>query len=218
LGTGPCEADALRPYGTRLSSMPAFSARSFQKALRDTWFFNVRAHVLAGIVVALALIPEAIAFSVIAGVDPQVGLYAAFPSHGLEYLLAATLLTGVLQVLAGVFRLGGLMRFVSRSVVTGFVNALAILIFLAQLPEITRENARLMVFAILAVGLIIIYGLPRLTKSIPSPLVCIVVLTAAAILLGLDVRVVGGGSRPWWPGSWWCSPTTLPWALWWGYF
>jgi sulfate permease, SulP family len=111
--------------------------------------------------------------------------------HGLEYLLAATLLTGVLQVLAGVFRLGALMRFVSRSVVTGFVNALAILIFLAQLPEMTGENARLLVFAVVGAGLLIIYGLPRLTKAVPSPLVCIVVLTAAAILLGFDVRTVG---------------------------
>ncbi|TVR64355.1 MAG: SulP family inorganic anion transporter [Gemmatimonadales bacterium] len=202
--------------------MPAFSARSFQQTVRKTWFFNVRGDVLAGLVVALALIPEAIAFSVIAGVDPQVGLYAAFSislltaffggrpgmisgatgamallmvtlvrEHGLEYLLAATLLTGVLQVLAGVFRLGGLMRFVSRSVVTGFVNALAILIFLAQLPEITGENFRLLVLVILAAGLVIIYGLPRITKSIPSPLVCIVALTAVAMFLGLDVRVVG---------------------------
>ncbi|TVR55458.1 MAG: SulP family inorganic anion transporter [Gemmatimonadales bacterium] len=192
------------------------------RSLRDTWFFNLRGDVLAGIVVALALIPEAIAFSVIAGVDPKVGLYAAFSiavitafaggrpgmisaatgamallmvvlvrEHGLEYLLAATLLTGVLQVLAGVFRLGALMRFVSRSVVTGFVNALAILIFLAQLPEMTGENARLLVFGVVAAGLIIIYGLPRLTKAVPSPLVCIVVLTAAAIFLGFDVRTVG---------------------------
>jgi len=111
--------------------------------------------------------------------------------HGLEYLLAATLLTGVLQVLAGVFKLGVLMRFVSRSVVTGFVNALAILIFLAQLPEITGENARVLVLAMVAVGLVIIYGLPRITRTIPSPLVCIVVLTAAAIFLGFDMRTVG---------------------------
>jgi len=192
------------------------------QSLRQTWFFNVRGDVLAGLVVALALIPEAIAFSVIAGVDPKVGLYASFSiavitafaggrpgmisaatgamallmvllvrEHGLEYLLAATLLTGVLQVLAGVFKLGVLMRFVSRSVVTGFVNALAILIFLAQLPEITGENARVLVLAMVAVGLVIIYGLPRITRTIPSPLVCIVVLTAAAIFLGFDMRTVG---------------------------
>ncbi|CAN5807367.1 SulP family inorganic anion transporter [soil metagenome] len=192
------------------------------RALRQEWFFNVRGDVLAGLVVALALIPEAIAFSVIAGVDPKVGLYASFSiavitafaggrpgmisaatgamallmvllvrEHGLQYLLAATLLTGVLQMLAGFFKLGVLMRFVSRSVVTGFVNALAILIFMAQLPEITGENARLLVLAMVAVGLLIIYGLPRITRVVPSPLVCIVVLTAAAIFLGFDMRTVG---------------------------
>lgn len=136
--------------------------------LKAEWFGNTRADILAGLVVALALIPEAIAFSIIAGVDPRVGLYASFciavviafvggrpgmisaatgamalvmvtlvKEHGLDYLLAATLLTGVLQIGAGALRLGELMRFVSRSVVTGFVNALAILIFMAQLPELT---------------------------------------------------------------------------------
>ena len=189
-------------------------------SLRDTWFCNVRADLLAGMVVALALIPEAIAFSIIAGVDPRVGLYASFciavvvaftggrpgmisaatgamallmvdlvRDHGLEYLLAATVLTGVLQVVAGLLRLGSLMRFVSRSVVTGFVNALAILIFMAQLPELT--GASWQVYAMVLVGLGIIYGLPRLTRAIPSPLVCIVLLTIAAVLLGLEVRTVG---------------------------
>lgn len=192
------------------------------RALKQSWFSNVRGDLLAGTVVALALIPEAIAFSIIAGVDPKVGLYASFciavitaivggrpgmisaatgamalvmvtlvRDHGLEYLLAATLLTGVLQILAGIMRLGLLMRFVSRSVVTGFVNALAILIFLAQLPEITGDNATGIVFAVLAAGLIIIYGLPYITKAVPSPLVCIVVLTGAAIYFGLDLRTVG---------------------------
>jgi SulP family sulfate permease len=191
-------------------------------ALRREWLFNIRGDLLAGMVVALALIPEAIAFSVIAGVDPKVGLYASFciavitafvggrpgmisaatgamalvmvslvRDHGLQYLLAATLLTGLLQMVAGVLRLGGLMRFVSRSVVTGFVNALAILIFLAQLPELTGANARPVVFAVAAAGLAIIYGLPYLTRTIPSPLVCIVALTALSVALGLDVRTVG---------------------------
>ncbi len=191
-------------------------------ALKQSWFSNIRGDVLAGIVVALALIPEAIAFSVIAGVDPKVGLYASFSiavitaivggrpgmisaatgamalvmvtlvrDHGLEYLLAATVLTGLLQILAGVFRLGLLMRFVSRSVVTGFVNALAILIFLAQLPEITGDNATVMVYAVLAAGLVIIYGMPYLTKAVPSPLVCIVVLTGLAMYFGFDLRTVG---------------------------
>jgi len=192
------------------------------RALKQSWFSNVRGDLLAGTVVALALIPEAIAFSIIAGVDPKVGLYASFciavitaivggrpgmisaatgamalvmvtlvRDHGLEYLLAATLLTGVLQILAGIMKLGLLMRFVSRSVVTGFVNALAILIFLAQLPEITGDNATGIVIAVLAAGLIIIYGLPYITKAVPSPLVCIVVLTGAAIYFGLDLRTVG---------------------------
>lgn len=192
---------------------------SIQK-IHEQWFSNVRGDVLAGVVVALALIPEAIAFSIIAGVDPKVGLYASFciavviaftggragmisgatgamallmvtlvREHGLEYLLAATLLTGVLQIIAGGLRLGVLMRFVSKSVVTGFVNALAILIFLAQVPELT--NVSWVVYAMTAVGLAIIYLLPYVTKAVPSPLVCIVVLTAVAMTMGLEIRTVG---------------------------
>lgn len=188
--------------------------------MRQEWLSNIRGDVLAGLVVALALIPEAIAFSIIAGVDPKVGLYASFSmavviaiaggragmisaatgamalvmvtlvkEHGLQYLLAATLLTGVLQMGAGFLKLGRLMRFVSRSVVTGFVNALAILIFLAQLPELT--NVSWVVYAMTAAGLCIIYGLPYITKAVPSPLVCIVVLTAASMAMGLDIRTVG---------------------------
>ena len=187
---------------------------------RQDWLGNIRGDLLAGMVVALALIPEAIAFSVIAGVDPKVGLYASFciavviafvggrpgmisaatgamallmvvlvKQHGLEYLMAATLLTGVLQIIAGYIKLGSLMRFVSRSVVTGFVNALAILIFMAQLPELT--NVTWHVYAMTAGGLAIIYLFPYLTKAIPSPLVTIVVLTAIAMVLGLDIRTVG---------------------------
>ena len=189
-------------------------------SFRQDWLSNVRGDLLAGIVVALALIPEAIAFSIIAGVDPKVGLYASFcisvviaftggrsgmisaatgamallmvtlvKDHGLQYLLAATVLTGVLQIIAGWVRLGALMRFVSRSVVTGFVNALAILIFLAQLPELT--NVTWHVYAMTAGGLAIIYGLPYITKAIPSPLVTIVVLTAVAIFMDMDIRTVG---------------------------
>ncbi len=193
-------------------------------SLRQTWFFNTRNDILAGLVVALALIPEAIAFSIIAGVDPKVGLYASFSiatliafaggrpgmisaatgamalviaslvkDHGLQYLLAATVLTGVLQVIAGWLHLGQLMRFVSRSVVTGFVNALAILIFMAQLPELNPATVGVTwhVYAMTAVGLVIIYGLPYLTKAVPSPLVTIVVLTAFSIAMGLDIRTVG---------------------------
>jgi len=191
--------------------------------LKNEWLGNIRADLLAGLVVALALVPEAIAFSIIAGVDPRVGLYASFciavviaivggrpgmisaatgamalvmvtlvREHGLQYLLAATVLTGCLQIVAGQLKLGGLMRFVSRSVVTGFVNALAILIFMAQLPELI--NVTWHVYAMTAGGLGIIYLFPRLPiigKSLPSPLVCIVSMTALSMAIGLDIRTVG---------------------------
>jgi SulP family sulfate permease len=188
--------------------------------IRQDWFSNIRNDLLAGLVVALALIPEAIAFSIIAGVDPKVGLYASFSmavviafaggrpgmisaatgamallmvtlvkEHGLQYLLAATVLTGILQIIAGYIKLGALMRFVSRSVVTGFVNALAILIFAAQLPELTGVTWH--VYVMTAAGLGIIYGFPYITKAIPSPLVTIVVLTAVSLLIDLDIRTVG---------------------------
>ncbi|WP_110668852.1 SulP family inorganic anion transporter [Salinicola halophilus] len=193
------------------------------ETIRRHWFSNVRGDVLAGAVVALALIPEAIAFSIIAGVDPKIGLYASFSmavviafaggrpgmisaatgatallmvtlvrDHGLQYLLAATLLTGVIQIVFGYLKLGALMRFVSRSVVTGFVNALAILIFMAQLPELT--NVTWHVYAMTAAGLGIIYlfpYLPVIGKTLPSPLVCIVVLTAVYMITGMDIRSVG---------------------------
>ncbi|KGA03478.1 sulfate transporter [Cobetia amphilecti] len=192
-------------------------------SLKQQWLSNLRPDILSGLVVALALIPEAIAFSIIAGVDPKVGLYASFSiavvtaiaggrpgmisaatgamallmvdlvkDHGLEYLLAATVLTGVIQIIFGYFKLGSLMRFVSRSVVTGFVNALAILIFMAQLPELT--NVTWHVYAMTAAGLGIIYLLPlvpKVGKLLPSPLVCIIVLTIFAMVVGLDIRTVG---------------------------
>lgn len=190
------------------------------KSLQHDWLSNVRKDLLAGAVVALALIPEAIAFSVIAGVDPKVGLYASFciaivisftggrpgmisaatgamallmvtlvREHGLQYLFAATILTGMLQMVAGWMHLAALMRFVSRSVITGFVNALAILIFTAQLPELT--GVTWIVYAMVAAGLAIIYLLPYLTTAVPSPLVAIIVLTIAAVTMGLDIRTVG---------------------------
>lgn len=187
--------------------------------LRGEWFGNVRGDILAGLVVALALIPEAIAFSLIAGVDPKVGLYASFSiaviiaftggrpgmisaataatavlmvtlvkEHGLQYLLAATVLAGLLQIVAGLLRLGSVMRFVSRSVMTGFVNALAILIFLAQLPELI--DVPNLTYVMVAAGLGIIYLFPLITKAIPSPLVCIIVLSCVAIGFNLDLRTV----------------------------
>ncbi|WP_373185060.1 SulP family inorganic anion transporter [Halopseudomonas sp.] len=210
---------------------------TLMQSVRQEWFSNIRGDILAGVVVALALIPEAIAFSIIAGVDPKVGLYASFciavviaftggrpgmisaatgamallmvtlvREHGLEYLLAATILCGLLQIGAGYLKLGSLMRFVSRSVVTGFVNALAILIFMAQLPELT--NVTWHVYAMTAGGLAIIYlfpYLPKVGKLIPSPLVCILVLTALAVYLGMDIRTVGDMGE---------LPDTLPIFLW----
>lgn len=188
--------------------------------LRSEWAPNVTREILAGTVVALALIPEAIAFSLIAGVDPKVGLYASFfiavitaftggrpamisaatgamalvmvtlvKEHGIQYLFAATVLTGVFQIVAGILRVGSLMRFVSRSVITGFVNALAILIFLAQMPELIGMGSN--VYLMTAAGLAIIYGLPYLTKVVPSPLVTIILMTGIAIYFGLDMRRVG---------------------------
>ncbi|MBB6178062.1 SulP family inorganic anion transporter [Pseudorhizobium flavum] len=204
--------------------------RDFLGTLKSEWFGNVKGDVLAGLVVALALIPEAIAFSIIAGVDPKIGLYASFSiavliafvggrpgmisaataatavlmvtlvrDHGLEYLLAATVLAGLLQIVAGLLKLGYLMRFVSRSVMTGFVNALAILIFMAQLPELT--NVPMLTYVMVAAGLAIIYLFPYLTKAVPSPLVCIVVLTAISIFFGFDIRTVGDMGE---------LPSTLP--------
>lgn len=187
---------------------------------RQQWFSNVRGDILSGIVVALALIPEAIGFSVIAGVDPKVGLYASFAiacvtafvggrpamisaataatavvmitlvkEHGLQYLFAATILMGLIQIAAGYLKLARVMRFVSRSVITGFVNALAILIFMAQLPELIGVPTQ--TYFMIAAGLAIIYLFPYLTKAIPSPLVAIVVLTVLVWWSGMDLRTVG---------------------------
>jgi len=189
---------------------------------RTEWFGNIRADLLSGLVVALALIPEAIAFSIIAGVDPKVGLYASFSiavliaftggrpgmisaataatavlmvtlvkDHGLQYLLAATVLAGLIQIGAGLARLGFVMRYVSKSVMTGFVNALAILIFMAQLPELDPTKVTWLTYVLVAVGLAIIYLFPLLTKAIPSPLVTILTLTALTLYFGWDVRTVG---------------------------
>ncbi|MDP3908463.1 SulP family inorganic anion transporter [Novosphingobium sp.] len=188
--------------------------------IKHEWSSNPRGDILAGIVVALALIPEAIGFSIIAGVDPRVGLYASFSiaviialvggrpgmisaataavavlvvplvrDHGIDYLFAATVLMGVIQVIAGFLRLNLLMQYVSRSVITGFVNALAILIFLAQLPELM--NVPLLTYALVAGGLAIIYLFPYLTRAVPSPLVAIAVLTGLVYYTGFDVRTVG---------------------------
>ena len=189
---------------------------------KHEWFSNIRTDVLAGLVVGLALIPESIAFSAIAGVDPQVGLYASFciavtiaffggrtamisaatgamallmitlvKDHGLQYLFATTILTGIIQIIAGYFKVAKLMRFVSQSVVYGFVNALAILIFVAQIPELLKMNTFAYIFV--ALGLVIVYlfpYIPKIGKLIPSPLVCIVLLSLLAMLFNTDMRTV----------------------------
>ncbi|MEO9670427.1 MAG: SulP family inorganic anion transporter [Marinomonas sp.] len=217
-----------------MSATPAASAkitppkRSFIETFKHDWFAQPRADILAGIVVALALIPEAIGFALIAGVDPSVGLYASVAiamviaftggrpgmisaataavavvviplvkDHGVEYLFAATILMGIIQGIAAFLRLDLLMQFVSRSVITGFVNALAILIFMAQLPQLLPGNEGVgpWTWAMVAAGLAIIYGFPRITKSIPSPLVAIVILTAATIYWGLPVNDVAGEGK-----------------------
>ncbi|OWP20225.1 sodium-independent anion transporter [Microbacterium sp. AISO3] len=178
--------------------------------------------VLAGLVVALALIPEAIAFSIIAGVDPRVGLFSSFVmavaiaflggrpamisaatgaialviapvarEHGIEYLVATVLLGGVIQIVLAVLGVAKLMRFIPRSVMVGFVNALAILIFLAQLPQLFGAGIPWLVWPLVVAGLVILVVLPWLTKAIPAPLVTIVLLTAAVVAFGWQVPTVG---------------------------
>lgn len=179
-----------------------------------------KTEVLAGLVVAIALIPEAIAFSILAGVDPRVGLFASFTmavtiaftggrpamisgataaialivaplarDHGLEYLISAVILMGILQILLALAGVARLMRFVPRSVMVGFVNALAILIFLAQVPYLI--DVPWIVYPMVAVGIAIMILLPRLTTAVPAPLVAVVLLTAAAVTLGWNVPTVG---------------------------
>lgn len=183
------------------------------------WMFNPRVEILAGVLVALALIPEAIGFSVVAGVSPATGLYASVViacviaitggrpamisaatastavlmgpivrEHGMSYLFAATILMGIFQIIAGLLKLGRLMRFVSRSVLTGFVNALAILIFMAQIPQLL--NVPPITYGLIALGLMIIYAFPYLTKAVPSPLVAIAVLTVICVTFGIHVRTI----------------------------
>ncbi|UNK56198.1 SulP family inorganic anion transporter [Pseudoxanthomonas daejeonensis] len=211
---------------------------SFLRSELAQWRAHPLRELLAGAVATFALIPEVIAFSFVAGVDPQVGLFASFvlsvviavfggrpamitaaagsvalvaaplvSQHGLPYLFAAGVLAGVVQLLFGALRLGVLMRFVSSSVRTGFVNALAILIFAAQLPHLHGANAA--TWAMLALGLAVIYGVPRLplpgAKVIPSPLICIAVLSILSVAMGLPLKTVADlgqlpGALPQWLG------------------
>lgn len=187
---------------------------------KQDWFGNIRGDILSGIVVALALIPEAIAFSIIAGVDPMVGLYASFciamviafvggrpgmisaatgamalvmvdlvSDYGLQYLLAATILTGLLQIILGVCKIGRILKYIPRPVMTGFVNSLAILIFTAQLSHFVNETW--VMYVMTAGALVIIYVFPRFTSIIPSPLVAIIIITIVAVAMGATVRTVG---------------------------
>lgn len=190
------------------------------QSLKQQWFGNIRSDVLAGIVVALALIPEAIAFSIIAGVDPMVGLYASFciaiiiafvggrpgmisaatgamallmvplvKNYGLDYLLAATILTGIIQILFGLCKVAKVMKFIPNAVMIGFVNSLAILIFLAQVPHFIGIST--MTYVFVAITLLLVYTLPRFIKVIPAPLIAIVVLTVIAIFSGVELRTIG---------------------------
>ena len=193
------------------------SDHSVRNALRSPK--QLRTEVLAGAAVALALIPEAISFSILAGVDPQVGLFASFTmavtiafvggrramisaatgavalviapvmkEHGLDYLIAAVLLAGLLQIVFSLAGAAKLMRFLPRSVMVGFVNALAIVIFMAQIPELV--GVPFVVYHMVALGLCILVFLPKFSKVIPAPLVVIVLLTIAALVLGMDIPTV----------------------------
>lgn len=222
---------------------------------RAEWFTSAgdaRRDILAGMVGTFALIPEVIAFSFVAGIDPEVGLFASFMigiviavaggrpamisgaagsvalvaaalvhAYGLQYLLAATLLAGLFQIAFGLAKLDVLMRFVSRSVRTGFVNALAILIFSAQVPQMLHVTWHS--YAMIAGGLAIIYLAPRVTKAIPSPLICILVLTAVSIAFPMPIRTVADLGRlpaslpsftlPMVPADWQTLSIVAPYAL-----
>jgi SulP family sulfate permease len=206
---------------TTAGDAPAFTPdqlQSVRATLRSPR--RLKTEVLGGLVVALALIPEAIAFSIIAGVDPRIGLFASFTmavtiavvggrpamisaatgavalviaplvkSHGLDYLIAAVILAGVCQIILGLAGVAKLMRFIPRSVMVGFVNALAILIFLSQVPELL--GVPWLVYPLTALGLVIVFGLPKLTRAVPAPLVAIVVLTLITVLSASVVPTVG---------------------------
>ncbi|MEK9196749.1 SulP family inorganic anion transporter [Ureibacillus sp. FSL E2-3493] len=190
------------------------------QSLKQQWFGNVRGDSLSGIVVALALIPEAIAFSIIAGVDPMVGLYASFTmavtiafaggrpgmisaatgamalvmvplvrDYGLQYLFAAAILTGLIQILFGVFKIAKLMKFIPNAVMIGFVNSLALLIFMAQVPHFIGIST--MTYVFVGITLLLVYTLPRFIKVIPAPLIAIVLLTFIAIFGGVELRTIG---------------------------
>ncbi|XAS64190.1 SulP family inorganic anion transporter [Micrococcaceae bacterium Sec5.8] len=206
---------------TKVEHRPAVTPEQLQ-SVRETLKSprRLKTEVLAGLVVALALIPEAIAFSIIAGVDPRIGLFASFTmavtiavvggrpamisaatgaialviaplvrSHGVDYFIAAVILAGIFQIILGLSGVAKLMRFIPRSVMVGFVNALAILIFLSQVPELL--GVPWLVYPLVILGLVIVFGLPRLTRAVPAPLVAIVVLTLITVFAAVAVPTVG---------------------------
>lgn len=191
-----------------------------KQKIKENWFSNVKNDTLAGMTVAFALIPEAIAFAIVLGVDPMVGLYASFciavlisffggrpgmisaatastamvlvtlvSQHGVEYLFAATVLAGVIQFILGRLKFGRFISFVPQAVILGFVNALAILIFLSQLVHF--EGASWPMYAMVAGTIVMIHFFPRLTKAVPGPLVAIIVMTIIAVLTGAGLKTVG---------------------------
>ncbi|MFI6831284.1 SulP family inorganic anion transporter [Kribbella sp. NPDC050241] len=210
---------SLTPESATPGSVPSLTdVTSVLAALRSPR--RLRTEVLAGLVVGLALIPEAISFSIIAGVDPRVGLFASFTmavsiaflggrpamisaatgavalviapvmrNHGFEYFVATVILAGILQVVLGVLGVARLMRFIPRSVMVGFVNSLAILIFLAQLPHLT--HVPWLVYPLVAAGIAVMVFLPKLTKAVPAPLIAILAVTLFVALTSVTVPTVG---------------------------
>lgn len=189
------------------------------KKIRKEWFGNIKGDLLAGIVVCMALIPEAIGFSIVAGVDPMIGVYASFcmsliisvfggrtgmisaaagamalvlaslvKEHGIEYMLAATVLTGVFQVILGFFKIGNLLKFIPRPVMIGFVNALGIMMFKSQLPYF-KGSFILIILGV--IGITIIYLLPKLTRVVPSPIISIIIVTLIVVVFKIDVTTLG---------------------------
>lgn len=190
---------------------------------------NYKTEILAGITVALALVPEAVAFALIAGLSPLTGLYASFvvglvtaifggrpgmisgatgaiavviialaQSHGVEYVLITVILAGVIQVLAGTLRLGKLIRLVPHPVIFGFVNGLAIIIFMSQLAQFKDASGNwltgetlYMLLGLVILTMFIIWGLPRLTKAVPATLIAILVVFGIVAFFGIETKTVG---------------------------
>jgi len=188
--------------------------------IKQNWFSNVRADVLAGITTVLALIPDSLAFAFIAGVNPMISIFSSISililisffggrpgmvsttagsmavlmtalvaQHGVEYLFAATILTGLIQYLMGVLKMGRWMSFVPHSVVTGFINSLAILVFIAQLRYFNGQSW--LMYAMVIGTLLMIYIIPKFLKAVPSPLIAVAFMTFAAFLMNGNLQTVG---------------------------